>query len=234
MQGVDILPQLKDTVEHTPLEKIESLFGEEVLKDPKVRTELRNTLRIFRETGMLPSPYLQYYWFTDEILEQQIRSGRTRAQEVMQLEQVILDECRKAAAGKRPFEALRGGKRHADMMVGMLGAIADDTREVFIVNTTNRGALPELPYDKIVEVPAVVDARGAHPLAMGTMPVQVRGLIQAVAAYEELAVEAALAGSYGLALDALSCHPLVPSRKLAKSILDDYMAAHGESLAYLK
>ena len=69
---------------------------------------------------------------------------------------------------------------------------------------------------------------------MGTMPVQVRGLIQAVAAYEELAVEAALAGSYGLALDALSCHPLVPSRKLAKSILDDYMAAHGESLAYLK
>ncbi|MGI6620642.1 MAG: 6-phospho-beta-glucosidase [Bacillota bacterium] len=234
LQGVDILPQLKDTVEHTPLEKIESLFGEEVLKDPKVRTELRNTLRIFRETGMLPSPYLQYYWFTDEILEQQIRSGRTRAQEVMQLEQVILDECRKAAAGKRPFEALRGGKRHADMMVGMLGAIADDTREVFIVNTTNRGALPELPYDKIVEVPAVVDARGAHPLAMGTMPVQVRGLIQAVAAYEELAVEAALAGSYGLALDALSCHPLVPSRKLAKSILDDYMAAHGESLAYLK
>jgi len=132
-------------LEHTPLDKIEGLFGEEVLRDRKVRTELRNTLRIFKETGMLPSPYLQYYWFTDEILEQQIRSGRTRAQEVIQMEQEILAEYRKVAAGERPFETLRGGEWHADMMVGMLGAIANDTREVFIVNTPNHGALPELP-----------------------------------------------------------------------------------------
>lgn len=234
LQGVDILPQLRDTLEHTPLDKIEGLFGEEVLRDRKVRTELRNTLRIFKETGMLPSPYLQYYWFTDEILEQQIRSGRTRAQEVIQMEQEILAEYRKVAAGERPFETLRGGEWHADMMVGMLGAIANDTREVFIVNTPNHGALPELPFNKIVEVPALVDARGAQPLAMGKMPVEVRGLIQAVAAYEELTVEAVLNGCYDTALTALSCHPLVPSRKVAKNILDDYIAAHGESLAYLK
>ncbi len=233
-KGVDILPQLRETLEHTPLENIEPLFGEEILKDPKVRTELRNTLRIFEKTGMMPSPYLQYYWFTGEILEQQVQSGRTRAQEVMQMEQDILADYQKAAAGEKPFETLRGGKWHADMMVGMLGAIANDARQVFIANVPNHGALPELPYNKIVEVPALVDARGAHPLAMGIMPVEVRGLIQAVAAYEELTVQAALRGCYDTALAALSCHPLVPSGEVAGHILDDYLRAHKEGLAYLR
>ena len=142
----------------------------------------------------------------------------------MQLEQVILDECRKAAAGKRPFEALRGGKRHADMMVGMLGAIADDTREVFIVNTTNRGALPETPYDKIVEVPAVVDAR-AHP-SHGHYACPGPGLPYRQSQPMRAGCGSSLAGATAWH-DALSCHPLVPSRS-CKSILDDYMAAHGE------
>ncbi len=233
LKGVDILPELRRTLSHTPLEKIEPLFGEEILKDPKVKTELINTLRIFKETGMMPSPYLQYYWFADEIQKNQVESGQTRAQQVMEMERQILAGYRLASANKEPLQIQRGGKWHADMMVGMLGAIANDARQIFIANVPNHGALPELPYEKIVEVPAVVDARGAHPLAMGKMPTQARGLIQAVAAYEELTVQAALEGCYETALDALSCHPLVPSRETARQILNDYLEAHKESLAYL-
>lgn len=233
LKGVDILPELRRTLEHTPVEKIEPLFGEDTLKDPKVRTELINTLRIFKETGMMPSPYLQYYWFTDEILKSQVKSRQTRAQQVMEMEKQVLAGYRQPSVNKEPQEIQRGGKWHADMMIGMLGAIANDARQIFIANVPNHGALPELPYEKIVEVPAVVDARGAHPLAMGKMPTQVRGLIQAVAAYEELTVEAALKGCYETALDALSCHPLVPSRETASQILAEYLEAHKESLAYL-
>ena len=233
LQGVDILPIVREALEHTDPDAIEALFGEELLKDPKVKTELANTLRIFKESGMMPSPYLQYYWFTDEIVKEQAQAGITRAQQVIEMEKQILASYQSALEhGKQP-ELQRGGKWHADMMVGVIGAVANDTRSVYIVNVPNHGALPDLPFNKIVEVPSLVDGSGPHPLAMGKMPAQVRGLVQSVAAYEELTVRAALEKSYKTALDALSCHPLVPSRRVAKDILDEYVSAHKDSLSYL-
>lgn len=223
--GKDVLPELRRAACNAS-DSLSRYLDDETLADPKVRMELENTLRILASTGMLPSPYLQYYYFTDEIIEYQRKSGRTRAQVVMEMESRILQAFR---SNTQPALS-RGGRWHADMMIGLIGAIANDSRDVYIVNVPNHGSIPDLPYEKIVEVPAVVDAAGAHPLAMGKMPVEVRGLIQAVAAYEELTVEAALEGSYGKALDALTSHPLVPSRTVAKKILDAYLNEHAEYL----
>jgi 6-phospho-beta-glucosidase len=69
---------------------------------------------------------------------------------------------------------------------------------------------------------------------MGNMPVSVRGLIQSVAAYEELTVQAALNGSRRDALDALACHPLVGSRDTAWHLLDAYLDAHERYLPQFK
>lgn len=229
-RGSDILPAVRQKLREMPRSHVDAVFGEEILKDPKVRMEIRNTLRILDETGMLPSPYLQYYYFTQEILQRQKESGRTRAQEVSEIERGLLQEYREVAQGGRSLRARRGGKWHADMMVGVVDAIANDIRKVSIVNVPNRGSLPELPYDKIVEVPAIVDAAGARPLAMGAMPTEVRGLIQAVAAYEELAVRAALHGSRKGAIDALACHPLVSSRDMAERLLHAYLEANEQYL----
>jgi len=49
-----------------------------------------------------------------------------------------------------------------------------------------------------------------------------------VKAYEQLTIQAAMENSYDLALRALSIHPLVPSFKIAKLILDDYIEQHGD------
>lgn len=230
LNGNDILPVLRQTIQESPSIDLVGVFGPDVMSDPKARMELQNTLRIFKDTGLLPSPYLQYYCFTGEIVKQQKESGKTRAQEVMELEKSILEHFAEVTAGRKTLELKRGGKWHADMMIGLLGAIAGDSRSLYIVNVPNHGSMPELPYGKIVEVPAVVDASGAHPLAVGNMPTSVRGLVQAVAAYEELTVEAALKGSRRDALDALACHPLVASRDLAKKLLSAYLKAHSEYL----
>jgi 6-phospho-beta-glucosidase len=200
------------------------------MADPKNRMELRNTLRIFLETGLLPSPYLQYYYFPDEMIRYRMDSGRTRAEEIIELEKALLADFEEVTAGRKKLEIKRGGRWHADMMIGLLSAIARDSRSIYIVNVPNQGSMPELPYDKIVEVPAVVDASGAHPLAAGNMPAGVRGLVQAVAAYEELTVKSALEGSRMDGLDALVSHPLVPSREIAKKLLDSYLRVHAEYL----
>ncbi len=230
LKGHDILPVLRQQLMESPRVDLERIFGSAVMEDPKNRLELQNTLRIFLETGLLPSPYLQYYYFADEMVKYRLASGKTRAQEVIELEKAILVDIEKMSAGKKKPEIRRGGKWHADMMIGLLSAIARDSRSVYIVNVPNRGSMPELPYEKVVEVPAVVAASGAHPLAMGMMPAGVRGLVQAVAAYEELTVKAALEGSRAVALEALTCHPLVPSREVAKKLLDAYLRTHAKYL----
>lgn len=234
LHGSDILPVLRQKLQVMPKEQIEAVLGEEVLKDPKARLELTNTMRMFAETGLLPSPYLQYYYYTQEMLEHQQAVGMTRAYQVMQIEKELLMEYGKVAIGEKRLEKSRGGRWHADMMIGLLAAIANDSREVYIVNVPNRGSLPELPYEKIVEVPAIVDSSGARPLAMGNMPLRVRGLIQSVAAYEELTVQAAMSGSRSEALDALACHPLVGSRDTAWHLLDAYLDAHEQYLPQFK
>ncbi len=229
LKGRDILPSLRKTLENAPEEKVLSLLEPEILADHKTKTEVSNTLRIFKDTGLLPSPYLQYYCFTEEIVALQKSSGKTRAEEVIELERSILADYDLIARGKKAFSIRRGGRWHADMMVGMLGTIAQDKREIYIVNVPNRGAIPDLPYDKIVEVPAVIDASGAHPLAMGHMPQEVRGLIQKIAKYEQLTVESSLEGSIAKGLEALRCHPLVCPDK-SEPLLRAYLAAHSQYL----
>ncbi|MGB4178820.1 MAG: 6-phospho-beta-glucosidase, partial [Limnochordia bacterium] len=88
------------------------------------------------------------------------------------------------------------------------------------------GALPDLPAEAVVEVPCLVDAGGARPLAMGRLEPHIRGLIQHVKAYEELTVEAAVTKDYHTALLALATHPLTTSVNKAKRILDRFDEEH--------
>ncbi len=63
-RGNDVLPVLRQKMQIMPHAQIESVLGEDIVKDPNAKTEFVNTLRIFSDTGLLPSPYLQYYYFT--------------------------------------------------------------------------------------------------------------------------------------------------------------------------
>jgi 6-phospho-beta-glucosidase len=74
----------------------------------------------------------------------------------------------------------------------------------------------------------MMDEHGAHPLAQGPLPETAEALLRQVKRYERLTVDAATTGSYDAALEALMVHPLVGSYPLARSILDDYLAAHGD------
>jgi len=103
-----------------------------------------------------------------------------------------------------------------------------------IVNTRNGTSVAFLEPDDVVEVPAVVDATGIHPLAAGELPRSARGLVTQMKEYERTLVEAAVTGDAGLAEVALSLHPLVPGISAARDLLDDYRRRHGPYLAYLR
>lgn len=177
--------------------------------------------------GLLPSYYLRYYYHRDEVLAEQRRAGRTRAEEVQEIERELLRlYADPGLTGKPALLEKRGGAYYSMAAVALLCAIHNDKREVHIVNVCNHGTIPDLPREAVVEVPAVVDREGAHPLPLAPMPQAVRGLVHAVKAYEELTVEAAVQGDERLALQALLTHPLVPSFSVAQGLWRAIKEAH--------
>jgi len=177
--------------------------------------------------GLIPSGYLRYFYHTDRVLRQMQQAESTRAEVVMEIDRELM-ELYKAPDLKEKPKVLeqRGGAWYSDAACALISAIANDRNEEHIVNVPNRGALKGLPDEAVVEVPALVNRSGAHPLVIGEMPPAVRGLVQAVKAYEELTVEAAVTGSREAALLALVAHPLVPTAGVAEQLLARILEAN--------
>ena len=114
-------------------------------------------------------------------------------------------------AGEVSLANLPSGPEDAGIeVVDIIQSLVEGRGERYIVNVRNGGAIPNLPAGAIVEVQAVVDGYGIHPVAAGPLR---RGLSRSQLhvhwATQELTVRAALAGDRQLALDAFLLDPLL-------------------------
>jgi 6-phospho-beta-glucosidase len=120
------------------------------------------------------------------------------------------------ALERRATAELTGYDRIA---LAVVRAIHFNTGAVIPLDVLNRGNIPELEEDDVVEVPCVVNASGPLPLSVPPVPESVRELLVRVKEYERLTVRAALEDSAELALEALTLNPLVGDRELAQRLL---------------
>src|SRR6201990_40618 len=104
---------------------------------------------------------------------------RTRAER----EATYMAENRETAgAGEREADDLSGGYEKVALV--LMRAIARDERTTLILNVRNGGTLPVLDTEAVVEVPCLVDANGARPVAVDPLPYHAAGLVTAVKAVE--------------------------------------------------
>jgi 6-phospho-beta-glucosidase len=181
---------------------------------------------LIRSLGAIPSYYLHYYYQTRQVVEDQ-RSGGTRAQEVIDIEHELLEMYRDQGLAEKPaLLASRGGAYYSEAAAQLIASLHDGAGDVQVVDVRNDGAIPDLPDDAVVEIPARIDQDGAHPLPLGPLAPEMRGLVQAVKAYENLAIEAALSGDRDVALRALLANPLVADYDVAAPLLDALLEAN--------
>jgi 6-phospho-beta-glucosidase len=207
VDGVDRLPELLED------------HGDQLARDLGLPRELLRTL------GAVPSTYLRYYYATGEVLDEQ-RRGPSRAQQVAEIERELLELYRDPDLDTKP-ELLerRGGAFYSEAAAALIASLHAGTGDVQVVDVRNDGALPGLPDDAVVEVPARVDADGAHPLPLDPLAPELLGLVQQAKAYERLAVEAAVTGDRTVALKALLANPLVGEYRVAAPLLDALLEA---------
>jgi 6-phospho-beta-glucosidase len=169
--------------------------------------------RWLKTLGMVPSWYVRYYYWTEEVLAQDRRSQHTKGTSDMEAEQGLRALYLSEGYGDkvRQILASKGGAQYYLPVLQVASAVAHDSGQVVVCDVRNGNSLPDLPLGVCVEVPARVNRNGIEPLPVGHMPLSVRGLVQTVKAYEQLTVEAAISGSHEAALTALATHPLVGS-----------------------
>jgi len=185
---------------------------------------------VLHETGAVPSYYLHYFYAHDATVERQRREP-TRAEEVARIERELLAEYTDPALARKPdLLGQRGGAFYSEAAVALLASLVRDTGDVQVVNVLNRGTMPFLPDEAVIEVPAVIGAAGAVPVPVAPLNPSMRGLVAHVSAYEELAVDAALRGGRHRVAGALLAHPLIGQYDLAGQLADRLIA---ENAAYL-
>ncbi|MEE1938070.1 6-phospho-beta-glucosidase [Streptomyces sp. TRM 70361] len=202
-----------------------------------VAADLRLPRALLDRLGSVPSYYLRYFYAHDEVVAG-LRGKPSRAAEVAGMERELLAMYADPALDTKPeLLARRGGAHYSEAAVALTAALLggkDGTNGggVQVVNTRNGGTLPFLPGDAVVEVPAAVSPAGARPLPVTPPGPQYTGLIAAVAAYEELALEAALHGGRDRVFAALLAHPLIGQYALAERLTDLLIAHNREHLAW--
>jgi 6-phospho-beta-glucosidase len=180
---------------------------------------------LLHDLGVVPSSYLRYYYATAEVVDEQ-RRRPSRAEEVAGIERGLLELYRDPALDTKP-ELLerRGGAFYSEAAAALIASLHAGTGDVQVVDVRNDGALAGLPDDAVVEVPARVDADGAHPLPLASLAPELLGLVQQAKAYERLAVAAAVSGDRTLARKALLANPLVGDYRVAAPLLEALLAA---------
>jgi 6-phospho-beta-glucosidase len=229
VDGVDRLPDL--LADPIALESFEegALFGRQWLQ----------------ALGSIPNEYLHYYYFTRDVRAADTGPGRAAAllgqQETFYAsaasevahelwtaalhareESYFADNRRAVGAGPRAGEDVGGGG-YTGVALAVMRAIVRNEPARLIVNVRNRGAIPGIAAESVVEVPCVVDSRGARPLSTGPLSEHQAGLIHAVMACEAETITAARTGSRRAALRAFAGHPLVDSVTVARRLLDAYL-----------
>jgi 6-phospho-beta-glucosidase len=214
VDGVDRLPEMLDA-------GAEEMAG-----------EIGMPIELLRLLGAIPSYYLRYYYFTDQVLRDELTPGhRPRAQEVMDIEAELIEMYRDPELAEKPaLLEERGGAFYSEAAAQLIASLEAGTGDVHVVDVRNDGAIPGLPDDAVVEIPARIDRDGAHVLPLEPLAPEMLGLVQGAKAYERLAVRAAITGDREVALKALLANQLVGEYDVARGLLDALLEGNREQL----
>jgi len=147
-------------------------------------------------------------------------------------EQMRRDALSPEPLGREYFDRI-GGEQ--EQVVEILKSIRGNAERVYSVNLPNRGQVPNLPADAIVESPGITASAGPpstgfRPLMLPPLPAGVAGTLATRFMWVEATVEAALEGSRKKFVQALVLDGAVDSIETAAKLADELLAVQAQYL----
>ena len=186
------------------------------------------TIEILR---MMPNYYLGYFYQTEKKLKAQNDWPPSRAEQVIEIEKELLAQYADPDLMVPPDDLMkRGGAYYSTLATQLLNAHYNDLGERHIVNVQHNGAVDGWPSDWVLEMPAIIDRSGFHPIKVDPLPDVCFGLVAQVKSYEVLTAEAAVTGDRKIAYQALLANPIGPAADKIQDVLDDMLDTHRKYL----
>jgi alpha-galactosidase len=144
----------------------------------------------------------------------------------------IYEEMGQLATSAKPLPKgyLREFSGEHEQVIEIIEHIRSGAAKVYSANLPNRGQVPNLPAEAIIEAPAVTTTAGLRPITQPPLPAALAGALATRLAWVEVVVEAALEGSREKFIQALVLDGAVRSIDAAVKLADDLLAAQA---AYL-
>jgi alpha-galactosidase len=164
--------------------------------------------------------------------------GKTLGVDVFSVEDTIAwgdkiyADMRAQALGEKPLDEgifERSAGEH-EQLLDILRSIERDERRVFAANLPNRGAVPNLPADAILELPAVATAGGLLALQILDFPDRLAAIITRKLTATSLTVEAALTADQNLFVEALLADGAVTDPEVARKMAEELLEVHRQYL----
>lgn len=186
--------------------------------------KVAGTDRLIHALGLIPSPYLQYFYFEQEMLWKELdelsASGTTRGEQVERINQELFRIYAQKETNEKPARlSERGGSLYSRAAMNILEASLSEEPKELTINTLNRGAIKDLPDDAGVEITCKVSRHGIQRPDIGKLPSKIAGLVHQVKCYETLTVDTAVRSDKSLALQALICNPLIHGFSNAEKVI---------------
>lgn len=145
----------------------------------------------------------------------------------------LAEKMQAIATGAAPIDAESFAREmywEHTQLLDILVSQEDNLGDVFYVNIPNRGYIHNLPDGVVVEIPAVVDAAGLRPFALGDLPNSILPTLAHKVSSLDLIIEAAMEGSRRKAVQALVNDPYCTDFGAAERCVNELIDAE---LAYL-
>lgn len=140
-----------------------------------------------------------------------------------------------ATSGPRHLADLPHGPEDEGIVVAeVMQSVIDDRKDLFVVNVLNRGGLiGNLPASAAVEVPAIVDGQGVHPLGIPDLPPGLAAPLSLHAQVQSMTMQCALTGDRELLRQVILTDPLVAATlepPQAEALTDELLEANARHL----
>lgn len=224
----DVMPEILERFKSEGL----NLLNEE----PSWAQTYENMRKIIQNfPQQLPNNYLEYYLYSNMVL-QQSDFNYTRANQIMDGRLKKIDETVKQIKNAENLEEIDyESNEHGKYIVDIAASVLNNKNDRFMLIVPNKGAIPNLREDAVVEVPCYVNANGIEPISLRfDIPDFHKGLMEAQVASEKLLVDAFFENSYQKALEAFTLNQTVPNADIAKNVLDELIEVNGDYWVELK
>ena len=210
------------------------LLDQRVASDAELRRRVR--VDMYRRLGYYPtetsehsSEYVPWYLrHPDEIDRLRINIG-----EYVSISEANLAEYRRVRAELADTETLPIDNGSTEYAPQVIHSLETGTTRVISTNVVNDGLITNLPDGVAVEVPTMLDALGAHPMAVGDLPPQCAALNRGFLGPVDLTVRAAVGGDPRLVRAAAMVDPNTAATLTVDQIwelCDELTKAHGDLL----